>query len=168
MPREYLLLTQCLRGFLYGLNPIAQPSQAFALQYSFFLRTSRLDTCLRRAGLLGSDAPPQKCKPINRSADSGGLATAFGWRPKASVVPTLDLDRPKRIDPSAVDRACAGTVITFSRVGFNERSVSWRQHAGNSAGLSRACAPHYRFRQARFADHENHPLLNSKMLSDRR
>src|SRR5205807_1344218 len=86
MPREYLLLTQCLRGFLYGLNPNAQPSQAFALQYSFFLRTSRLDTCLRRAGLLGSDAPPQKCKPINRSADSGGLATAFGWRPKASVV----------------------------------------------------------------------------------
>ena len=28
------------------------------------------------AGLLESDALPQKCKPINRSADSGGLATA--------------------------------------------------------------------------------------------
>src|SRR5207248_4312253 len=53
------------------------PSQAFALQYSFFLtfRTSRLDTCLRRAGLLESDAPTHNCKPINRSADSGGLGT---------------------------------------------------------------------------------------------
>src|SRR5205814_7791122 len=34
------------------------------------------DLCLRRAGLLGIDASPQKCKLINRSADSGGLATA--------------------------------------------------------------------------------------------
>jgi hypothetical protein len=83
-----------------------------------------------------------------RAARSCGLIwpRTFGWRPKASVVPTLDLHRSTRIDPSAFDRGCAGTVITFSGVGFNERSVSWRQHAGNSAGLSRACVPHQRFR----------------------
>jgi hypothetical protein len=39
------------------VNPNAQPSQAFALQYSFFLafRTSRLDTCLRRAAVRSAD-----------------------------------------------------------------------------------------------------------------
>src|ERR1700730_17655199 len=48
-----LLLTQCLRGFRVLANPHAQPSQAIAVQYSFFLtfRTSWLDTCLRRARL---------------------------------------------------------------------------------------------------------------------
>jgi hypothetical protein len=45
------LLTQCLRKFRVRVSPNVQSSQAFALQYSFFLafRTSRLDTCLRRA-----------------------------------------------------------------------------------------------------------------------
>jgi len=39
------------------VNHNAQPSQAFAFQYSFFLafRTSRLDTCLRRAAVRSAD-----------------------------------------------------------------------------------------------------------------
>src|SRR5262249_15259840 len=32
-----LLLTQCLRRYCAWVNPTAQPSQALALQYSFFL-----------------------------------------------------------------------------------------------------------------------------------
>src|SRR5215831_12535965 len=71
-----LLLTQCLRGFRVGVNPTAQPSQAFALQYSFFLtfRTSRLDTCLRRAGLLESGAPAN----VRRSLRSNDLLKCTG------------------------------------------------------------------------------------------
>jgi len=43
------------------VNPNAQPSQAFALQYSFFLtfRTSQLDTCLRRATLYPAELRAQ-------------------------------------------------------------------------------------------------------------
>src|ERR1700693_4273340 len=60
-----LLLTQCLRGFRVGVNPNALPSQAIAVQYSFFLtlRTSRLDTCLRRANLSVTLAYPNLRSP---------------------------------------------------------------------------------------------------------
>jgi hypothetical protein len=38
-------------------------------------------------------------------------------------------------------RGRAGTVVAFPGIGFNERGVAWRQHAGYPAGLSRTGVP---------------------------
>jgi hypothetical protein len=77
-------------------NPTAQPSQALALQYSFFLtfRTSRLDTCLRRAAF-GQD--------VVRSLQ----VTSLGWTRRK---PVGRQGRPKNFLPPLMSERIRATV----------------------------------------------------------
>lgn len=123
-------------------------------------------------GVVRNGAPDtvRTCDLCLRGARLSGLfrQTTSGRRYKGSIGYVRGLDQSTVIGFNTIDRGCTGAVFAFSGVGFNELSISWRQHARNLAGLSRACVPQQSFRQGRVGHHENRCFFNSKMLTARR